>query len=36
MRCKYVEESDRGITYCRSSLFALGRDAEENMETPQS
>jgi len=24
-----VEDSDRGITHCRSSLFALGRDAEK-------
>ena len=36
MQFKYVEESERGITYCRSRLFALGRDAEKNMETPQS
>jgi hypothetical protein len=36
MQFKYVEESDCGITYCRSSLFALGKDTEKNMETPQS
>ena len=29
MQCKYVEESDHGITYCASSQFVLGRDAEK-------